>query len=54
MARPRRSQAAAQSRQEPPTKQLPPSADPGVSFLNVARESGLNVKTIFGGEHKNE
>jgi enediyne biosynthesis protein E4 len=26
----------------------------GVSFLNVARESGLNVKTIFGGEHKNK
>ena len=26
----------------------------GISFLNVARESGLNVKTIFGGEHKNK
>jgi enediyne biosynthesis protein E4 len=26
----------------------------GVSFVNVARESGLNVKTIFGGEHKNK
>ena len=26
----------------------------GVSFLNVARESGLNVKTFFGGEHKNK
>ncbi len=26
----------------------------GVSFLNVARESGLNAKTIFGGEHKNK
>src|SRR5258708_14493894 len=25
-----------------------------VSFVNVARESGLNVKTIFGGEHKNK
>jgi enediyne biosynthesis protein E4 len=32
----------------------PPPADLGVSFLNVARESGLNVKTIFGGEHKNK
>jgi enediyne biosynthesis protein E4 len=32
----------------------PQSDDPGVSFLNVARESGLNVKTIFGGEHKNK
>ena len=26
----------------------------GVNFLNVAKESGLNVKTIFGGEHKNK
>ncbi len=26
----------------------------GVHFVNVARESGLNVKTIFGGEHKNK
>jgi enediyne biosynthesis protein E4 len=32
----------------------PPPSDLGVSFLNVARESGLNVKTIFGGEHKNK
>jgi hypothetical protein len=30
------------------------STDLGVSFLNVARESGLNAKTIFGGEHKNK
>ncbi len=28
--------------------------DLGVSFLNVARESGLNAQTIFGGEHKNK
>jgi hypothetical protein len=26
----------------------------GVRFLNVARESGLNAKTFFGGEHKNK
>ena len=26
----------------------------GVEFVNVARESGLNAKTIFGGEHKNK
>ena len=26
----------------------------GISFINVARESGLNVKTLFGGEHKNK
>jgi hypothetical protein len=30
-----------------------PPADLGVTFLDVARESGLNAKTIFGGEHKN-
>jgi len=30
------------------------SADLGVSFVNVARESGLNVQTIFGAEHKNK
>src|SRR5258708_39337569 len=35
------------------TASAPPS-DLGVSFLNVARESGLNAKTIFGGEHKNK
>ena len=29
-------------------------SDLGVSFINVARESGLNAKTIFGGEHKNK
>jgi enediyne biosynthesis protein E4 len=32
----------------------PPSKEIGVSFINVARESGLNAKTIFGGEHKNK
>jgi len=26
----------------------------GVNFLNVAKETGLNAKTIFGGEHKNK
>jgi hypothetical protein len=31
-----------------------PLSDLGITFLNVARESGLNVKTIFGGEHKNK
>ncbi len=41
--------AASNSNQYP----LPPS-DIGVSFINVARESGLNAKTIFGGEHKNK
>jgi hypothetical protein len=32
----------------------PPPSEIGVSFINVARESGLNAKTIFGGEHKNK
>jgi hypothetical protein len=31
-----------------------PPKDIGLSFVNVARESGLNVKTIYGGEHKNK
>src|SRR5467141_417856 len=35
------------------TASAPPS-DLGVSFLNVARQCGLNAKTIFGGEHKNK
>ncbi|MBV8892559.1 MAG: CRTAC1 family protein [Acidobacteria bacterium] len=26
----------------------------GVSFTNVAQQAGLNVKTFFGGEHKNK
>jgi enediyne biosynthesis protein E4 len=29
-------------------------ADLGVTFIDVARQSGLNAKTIFGGEHKNK
>jgi len=29
-------------------------SDLTISFLDVARESGLNTKTIFGGEHKNK
>jgi hypothetical protein len=41
--------ARANSNQYPP-----PPKEIGVSFINVARESGLNAKTIFGGEHKNK
>jgi ASPIC and UnbV./FG-GAP repeat. len=35
---------------------LPKQADLDldIQFVNVARESGLNAKTIFGGEHKNK
>ncbi len=50
LARPRRLEA----RSTHPFPSPQPNADPGVSFLNVARESGLNAKTIFGGEHKNK
>jgi len=56
LARPRwlwpRSQADQEA--DPSKNPGPQSSDPGVSFLNVARESGLNAKTIFGGEHKNK
>ena len=44
-------------RRNAPAHQAAPSAPAnplGVSFLNVAREAGLNAKTIFGGEHKNK
>jgi enediyne biosynthesis protein E4 len=51
MARPLWSQSTAPA--QPPVEPLKPGAL-GVSFLNVGRESGLNVKTIFGGEHKNK
>jgi hypothetical protein len=39
--------------------QVTPKADPakpdlGVSFIDVAQQSGLKTKTIFGGEHKNK
>ena len=37
-----------------PQKEAAAQPDLGISFLNVARESGLNAKTIFGGEHKNK
>jgi enediyne biosynthesis protein E4 len=36
------------------TSPLKPSNDLGLSFINVARESGLDAKTIYGGEHKNK
>jgi hypothetical protein len=49
LARPSRLQALAGM-----GDQTPSSASQGVSFVNVAKESGLNVKTFFGGEHKNK
>jgi len=32
----------------------PTDTDLGATFVDVAREAGLNAKTIFGGEHKNK
>jgi hypothetical protein len=37
-----------------PEKDDKPGIDLGVNFVNVGSEAGLNVKTIFGGEHKNK
>jgi len=56
MARPRWLRASAPQQKAAPPKDEPtvPSADVNISFINVGRESGLNAKTIFGGEHKNK
>jgi enediyne biosynthesis protein E4 len=51
LARPRWLLGSPRQNANPPKEQ---SADLGIGFLNVARESGLNAKTIFGGEHKNK
>jgi enediyne biosynthesis protein E4 len=40
--------------QAPSPQKSPLPTDLGVTFINVAREAGLNAKTIFGGEHKNK
>ena len=52
MATPRRLFAASTSASQDAAPK--PATDLGLSFINVARESGLNAKTIFGGEHKNK
>src|SRR5258708_22175046 len=54
LARPKSLRANSAQKPAPPTDQPSPPADLGVSFLNVARESGLNAKTSYGGEHKNK
>jgi enediyne biosynthesis protein E4 len=42
-------------RQQPDnTKSLVEGSPVGVNFINVAKTSGLNAKTTFGGEHKNK
>jgi hypothetical protein len=38
----------------PNPKKKESETDFGFSFVDVAQQSGLNVKTIFGGEHKNK
>jgi hypothetical protein len=53
MVRPRWLRASVLSRPNVAQKEATPS-DLGVTFLNVARDAGLNAKTIFGGEHKNK
>jgi len=35
-------------------KDQKPPVDLGVSFVDVGSEAGLNVETVFGGEHKNK
>ena len=52
LARPLWSQSAPPA--QPAVEPLKPGTPLGVSFVNVGRESGLNVKTIFGGEHKSK
>ena len=55
LAWPRRLKAASRPQEKSGGKEeSAKSPDLGISFVNVARESGLNAKTIFGGEHKNK
>jgi enediyne biosynthesis protein E4 len=55
LARPPRLQAASPPQEKSGGKQEPEkNTDPGISFVNIARESGLKAKTIFGSEHKNK
>ena len=54
LARPHWLRVNSRLQQKPaPPKEASP-ADLGISFLNIAREAGLNAKTVFGGEHKNK
>ena len=54
LAWPTRTNACSNLQQLPLKGEPVQSSDLGISFINVAKESGLNVKTIFGGEHKNK
>ena len=45
----------AQARPAPKGTPSPVTGTPlGVQFVDVAKEAGLNVETIFGGEHRNK
>jgi enediyne biosynthesis protein E4 len=50
LARPLRLQAPSNTPQTDEKADI----DLGVSFVNIGSEAGLNVETIFGGEHKNK
>jgi enediyne biosynthesis protein E4 len=55
LAWPRRLKAASRPQEKSGGKEeSAKNSDPGISFVNVARESGLKAKTIYGGEHKNK
>jgi hypothetical protein len=54
LARPRCLRANSRLQQKSAPSKEQSGTDPGISFLNIAREAGLNAKTIFGGEHKNK
>ena len=54
MSRPAWLRARSARQQKDAEKGGPKNTDLGISFLDVARESGLNAKTIFGGQHKNK
>ena len=46
-----------EAKAQPPPKELPSpilGTPLGLSFLDVAKQAGLNAKTIYGGEHKNK
>ena len=50
LARPLRLQALSNTLQTDEKADI----DLGVSFVNIGNEAGLNVETVFGGEHKNK
>jgi len=50
LARPLRLQALSNT----PQRDEKADIDLGVSFVNIGSEAGLNVETVFGGEHKNK